>query len=141
MLGHGDAEDVVQEALARAWRARGSCETPHAPLGWMLRITRNEALRHLERRGKLIEREGGPAAEVKEAVGGPGLDALIEELSLEARLSRLRSEDRALLRLRYVHDLAHGEVARLLGVPEATVRVRLHRALERGRKVWGQRED
>src|SRR5437660_527962 len=42
---HHDAEEVVQEAMARAWRSRGSCQNPEAPLAWCLQITRNEALR------------------------------------------------------------------------------------------------
>jgi DNA-directed RNA polymerase specialized sigma24 family protein len=38
-----DAEEVVQEALARAWRGRRSCRNPEGPLAWCLQITRNEA--------------------------------------------------------------------------------------------------
>src|ERR1700733_2756784 len=44
-----DAEEVVQEALARAWRSRRACRTPETPLPWCLQITRNEALRLMQR--------------------------------------------------------------------------------------------
>src|SRR2546426_682468 len=44
-----DAEEVAQEALARAWRSRASCRTPENPLPWCLQITRNEAFRLLAR--------------------------------------------------------------------------------------------
>src|SRR5256714_2456768 len=40
-----DAEEAVQEAMARAWRKRAACRTPSAPLPWLLQITRNEAMR------------------------------------------------------------------------------------------------
>src|SRR5205085_7688387 len=45
-----DAEEAVQEALARAWRKRAACRTPWAPLPWLLQITRNEAMRFAARR-------------------------------------------------------------------------------------------
>src|SRR5437588_1822924 len=45
-----DAEEAVQEALARAWRSRASCRTPETPLPWCLQITRNEAFRAISRR-------------------------------------------------------------------------------------------
>src|SRR5436305_15197735 len=45
-----DAEEAVQEAMARAWRGRAACRTPGSPLPWLLKITRNEALRLAARR-------------------------------------------------------------------------------------------
>ena len=46
-------------------------------------------------------------------------------------LRALRPDERNLIRLRYVEDLTHGELARRLGMPEGTVKVRLHRARNR----------
>ena len=46
-------------------------------------------------------------------------------------LSVLGPEDRALLRLRYEEDLTQGQVAERLGIPEGTVKVRLHRVRAR----------
>src|SRR5437588_1520160 len=45
-----DAEEAVQEAMARAWRRRAACRTPAAPLPWLLQITRNESMRLAARR-------------------------------------------------------------------------------------------
>ena len=44
-----DADDAVQEALARAWRSRHACRNPEAPIPWCLQITRNEAIRIIGR--------------------------------------------------------------------------------------------
>jgi RNA polymerase sigma-70 factor (ECF subfamily) len=79
-----------------------------------------------------------------ELVGAPSLEADCEDhelagtalrLSVEQALARLGDGDRDLLRLRYAEDLSQGEVARRLGVPEGTVKVRLHRARHRLRDL------
>jgi RNA polymerase sigma-70 factor (ECF subfamily) len=46
-------------------------------------------------------------------------------------LDALADGDRSLLALRYAEDLTQSEVARRLGMPEGTVKVRLHRARRR----------
>ncbi len=50
-------------------------------------------------------------------------------------LGRLGDADQRMLRLRYDEDLTQIEVARRLGVPEGTVKVRLHRARHRLRRL------
>ena len=52
-------------------------------------------------------------------------------LTVEQALGALGEGDRRLLSMRYGEDLTQAEVARRLGVPEGTVKVRLHRARRR----------
>jgi RNA polymerase sigma-70 factor, ECF subfamily len=135
-LAQADAEDAVQNALTRAWKSRASCRTPEAPLPWLLRITRNEALRALEGRRRISEREpSADAMQIDEPAPASELDAVLGDLALNARLARLRPEERDLVRLRYVDDVPDCELARIFQVSEATVRVRLHRIRERARKL------
>ena len=136
MLRDGeDAEDAVQEAMARAWRRRHACETSDDPLGWMLRITRNEALRLLERRGRRSAREV-PTPAAPERPAEPPYEALISTLATRQALARLRPDEQVLIHLRYRHDLSQAEVARTLDMPEGTVKVRLHRIRKQLRSAW-----
>ena len=122
-----DAEDVVQEAMTRAWRKRESCRTPGAPLGWVLQITRNEALRHLQRRStEPVVALGLPSDDVQPAVDCPS-DRLALKLDVRRALAHLAPHERALLQLRYSEDLAQNRIAGLLETPEGTIKVRLHR--------------
>ncbi len=68
----------------------------------------------------------------------PADDALLasapERLDLARGLERLDAADRELLRMRYDLDLTQVEIAARLGLPEGTVKVRLHRARARLRR-------
>jgi RNA polymerase sigma-70 factor (ECF subfamily) len=127
----------VQEAFVRAWRKRAACRTPGAPLPWLIQITRNEAMRLAARRSRRLASEI-PDAE-PEAVPAPAaeaqLDRALTSVATAQALSTLCEEERNLLRLRYEEDLTQGQVAAALGVPEGTVKVRLHRVRARLRGV------
>jgi RNA polymerase sigma-70 factor (ECF subfamily) len=116
--------------MIRAWRNQASCRTPGTPLAWLVQITRNEALRLAARRQR---RRANEVAEVApdRIPAESGLDRMIESVATEQALSVLRPEDRTLIRLRYQEDLTQGQVAQRLGIPEGTVKVRLHRARAR----------
>jgi RNA polymerase sigma-70 factor (ECF subfamily) len=129
---HHDAEEVVQEALARAWRSRGSCRTPEAPMPWCLQITRNEALRLLGRRRAL---GSGNTLELEEQIeddrAGRETDGALLRVDLDRALQTLTPHERVLIALRYEYDCSHPEIAAKLRIPEATARVHLHRAHKR----------
>ncbi len=126
--GRDDVEEVVQEALARAWRARSSCRTPEAPLSWCLQITRNEALRLLaHRRAEPLQ----PEAELEDQRSLGEFDRSLDRIDIARALKQLTPDERCLISLRYGLDSSHPEIAARLGIPEATARVRLHRAQKR----------
>jgi RNA polymerase sigma-70 factor (ECF subfamily) len=135
-----DAEEAVQEAFMRAWRKRAACRTPAAPLPWLLQITRNEAMRLAARRSKRQASEV-PEAEPESVPAPPATENALERtlttLATEQALSVLGPDERTLIRLRYEEDLTQGQVAAALGVPEGTVKVRLHRVRARLRGVAG----
>jgi RNA polymerase sigma-70 factor (ECF subfamily) len=132
-----DAEEAVQEAFMRAWRKRASCRTPSAPLPWLIQITRNESMRLAARRSRRQASEIPDAEPEPAPVNGAEtpLDRALTTVATEQALSILGEDERRLLRLRYEEDLTQGQVAAALGVPEGTVKVRLHRVRARLRGV------
>ena len=128
------AEDAVQEALLRAWRQRETCRQPDAPLGWMVQITRNEALRRLGRDRRRADHELIDAGEHNDRSPWEP-DRRIEVLDLRRALADISAEERALLTLRYGADLTQPDIAEMLDVPEGTVKVRLFRARKRIRQA------
>jgi RNA polymerase sigma-70 factor (ECF subfamily) len=129
--GGTDAEDVVQEALLRAWKTRTSLRNTGHPMPWLLQITRNEALRSLSRTGRDAERAV--------LVAEPELGATSEEwteraairLDIEAAMRHLGEDDRKMVNLRYAEELTHSNIAYLMNIPVGTCKVRLHRLRKR----------
>jgi RNA polymerase sigma-70 factor, ECF subfamily len=119
------ADDAAQEAISRAWRQRGSCQNPAAPGAWVAQIARNEALRLWQRE----QRRQVHSTEVDEEPAAPETleEQTIRRVSVHQALQSLTDEERELVKLRYESDLAHPAIAKKLGLPEGTVKVRLHR--------------
>ena len=126
------ADDAAQEAMTRAWRQRGNCHSPGAPAPWVAQIARNEALRIWQRQQTLLARsEDVEVEETEEDTREPLEDRLIRQVSVRQALATLTDEERELITLRYERDLAQPAIAAALGMPEGTVKVKLHRIRKR----------
>jgi RNA polymerase sigma-70 factor, ECF subfamily len=127
----GDAEDIAQDALLRAWRRRSTLRDASRRKEWLATIVRNEAFREHSK----VRPE--PVAEL-EVVEYDDEDETIftaERAGLHAAIKGLNERDRMILLLRYGEDLTQQAIARRLGLPDGTVKVRLHRLRHQLRKV------
>ncbi|WP_307834646.1 RNA polymerase sigma factor [Paractinoplanes lichenicola] len=139
LLGAGDdADDVVQEALVKAYRqlSRYRGESGFRP--WLLAIVANETRnlhRSRRRRDGLVLRA---AAVTEPAPDEPGpADTVLARERRERLIGNLRSlaqRDQDVLVCRYLLDLSEQETAAALGVPKGTVKSRTARALARLRE-------
>jgi len=136
-----DAEDVVQEALFKAYSTLGRAQ-PEAFRGWLLRIVTNEARNRLKaerRRSAAFAR----AADQQSANPGRAADAEEAVLMDEERtvllqaLDQLKEHDRLVIAYRYFFDLSESELVEALGWQRGTVKSRLSRALGRFRVQLG----
>ena len=135
LVGVADAEDAAQEALMRAWQARSSLRDAASFRPWLLRITVN-VCRDWQRgrfgtSRRLIEPfDVSESSDLTAAIGSdPGASDHTAALDLRAALARLHPEYRVVVALRYYVGMDASEVGAALGVPSATVRTRLRRAL------------
>ena len=131
-----DAEEAVQEALARAWGGRHSCHTPETPLPWCLQITRNEARRLIGRRRpwisvEALEEELDGITPLGDTSSNQETARVLARVDVRRALEELSAHERLLVALRYGHDWSHSEIAQTLEIPEATARVRLYRLHKR----------
>lgn len=125
-----EAEDIAQEALLRAWRRRSTLRDSGSRKQWLATIVRNEAFRQHAR----LRPDPVDTSEREVGVCDDRVLAMTERADVHAALASLDERDRQLVRLRYEEDLTQAGIARRLGIPEGTVKVRLHRVRNKLRR-------
>lgn len=133
MLGDAsDADDVVQTASERAWRAIATVD-PHRDFRpWFLHIVANSArnqrrARWRRRRAELriAARPTSDTADMAELVTAD------ERTIVVAALNRLDAAERLVIALRHFEQFTEQEMAEVLACPTGTVKSRLSRAMAR----------
>jgi RNA polymerase sigma-70 factor (ECF subfamily) len=127
-----EAEDIAQDALLRAWRRRSTLRESNRRNQWLATIVRNEAFRQHAR----VRPDPTAAIEQREGEEDRDVVAAVELADLHSALDCLNQAERELLEMRYQEDLSQAAIARRLGIPEGTVKVRLHRARNKLRRVY-----
>jgi RNA polymerase sigma factor (sigma-70 family) len=121
------AEDVAQGVFIDLARKACSLKTHPALVSWLYTSARYAALKTIrsEQRRQVREHE----AYAMHETNTPSLDWERLRPVLDDVLCQLSSHDRTLILLRYFRGLRFTDVSTQLGLPEGTVRMRLHRAL------------
>ena len=130
--GEADAADAVQDALLNSWLSLGSLRDPQLFAAWFRRIVIRSAARFVKRRGQVVELN----LEFEAAGTGDSIEHELDRRLLARAFARLDSKDRTLLTLHHYWQLPVSESAQLLGLPEGTVRSRVHHALRRLRASY-----
>lgn len=122
-----DAKDVSQEVFLKLYRHLGKLETGNLA-GWLYRVTVNQC--RDARRRRRPAAPGELAAAMLSYRPDPRQNAVQAERrkALEMSLRLLSERERAALVLRDLQGLSTGEVARILGSSEATVRSQVCKA-------------
>lgn len=125
-----DAEDVVQEAMLRAYRFFGGLRGEARP--WLLAIVRNYCFTWLQanRPGDTVALDEGVAELLPDYADGPEALAArnMDRRMLNAAITALPTRFREVLILRELEDLSYKDIARIADVPIGTVMSRLARA-------------
>ena len=127
-----DAMDVAQTTFLKAFEHLGDYDPAFRFYSWLYRIAINESLNALALRKPRGELDANTADETpgpdRAAEGDQALRALEEALML------ISPELRSVTVLRHITQLSYEDIAEALGLPEKTVKSRLHSARERLRE-------
>jgi RNA polymerase sigma-70 factor (ECF subfamily) len=130
LVGHDDADDVLQRVFYEVWRHNGRYDPSRSLTAWVLGIARKRAIDHLRRR-----RHMAVALDDLEDVAGEDGRELAERYAraheVREALNRLPNEQREVLVLAYFGRFTQSEIATHLEVPLGTVKARAFRGLRR----------
>jgi RNA polymerase sigma-70 factor (ECF subfamily) len=119
------AEDVVQEALLRAWKSLDSLREDAAAKHWLLTIVRRENARYFERK-RLETVDVDNLTPSQQALLAEQPDDQLDEM--REAIYRLDDDYREPLVLQVLMGYSTNEIAELMGLKQGAVLTRLHRA-------------
>ena len=142
------AEDIVQDALVRAFRARDSLRDPAHPRAWLTKVVLTASLDRARSEGKhdvdvplederfslfdtLVEEDPFPYSD---RLHLDFLD-LFDDDNLTLAIQRINADYRAALVLAYVYGYKAREIAEMTGTTTGTVLARLHRGRKQLERV------
>jgi RNA polymerase sigma factor (sigma-70 family) len=138
-----ELEDLVQEALTKAFLHINSYSEEYAFSTWLYRIATNHAIDFLRRRklnafsisaqsagGQSRSEDESREYEIADDSWVPEEMMLADERTrlIEEAIERLPENYKRIIKLRHSDDLEYEEIARKLNIPMGTVKVHLHRA-------------
>ena len=135
-----DAEDVLIEALLKAYRNLGQLREASAFRAWLAQIGRRVCWQLKQRAALLpiiqlseLESDG---AELKSAEDAPDVSASLQQMKqlLLSAVAALPEAERAVYEMRDLEEWSGEEAAARLGISLAAVKSRLHRAREKVRQ-------
>lgn len=136
-----DAEDLVEEAFIKAYRAINRFEQGRSFFAWLCRIAVNNAINFMkkERRNQtqpletieysLSAKKGNPVEMTKEKM-------LKERITMA--IAKLPEEFRTILVLRVEQDFSYEQISTILDIPRGTVMSRLARARQKLRDLFNE---
>lgn len=129
-----DADDLLQNAYTKAYKAWPRLLRAEYPEAYVRRILVNESASSWRKRWRRVEK---PAATLPETAADAPQDAYGQRDAVWRTIRRLPARQRAVLVLRYYEDLTEQQTAEVLGIAIGTVKSQASVALRRLREVIG----
>lgn len=134
------AEDIVQEAMLRAWRhpeVVGDGDRPIRP--WLITVTRRVAIDMWRARARI--EETADDQETDRPDPAEPIEQAVTALDVRAALDQLTPEHRDVIVAMYLHGQSVAEIAEAFGIPAGTVKSRTYYGLRQLRRLLSAGSD
>lgn len=130
-----EAEDLTQDTFLRAYRSREALREPQAKMTWLYRIATNVSVDRMRQRARRPAVADTEIEEIDPPDEGAALQKVIEQAEMssciQGFLSALPDNYRSVMMMADLQEMSGPEIAELLGISVATVKIRLHRARQK----------
>ena len=134
-----EAEDVAQNTLIAVWRKANQFDpATTGAAAWIFTIARNlriDSARRATRDGRLGQ-DVGPEYEMDRGEPADTMMSRVEDAArITAAVEKLSAEQSRVIRMSFLEELPHTEIAEVLGIPLGTVKSRIRLAMSRLREL------
>lgn len=132
------AEDILQEAVVRAWKHASALDMKvEEARPWLFTVVKNLVIDH--HRARRIRPPENVSAELLDVPVQDAVDRLLTSHMVREAFDGLSEQHREIVRLMYVQQYSVAQVAAQLGIPQGTVKSRSYYALRALRKALADR--
>ena len=138
------AEDVTSDVFIRIWNSAAKFQPGSGHKGWLATIARNMAIDELRKHKREVlmgsggdeeDDSGGIEDFSEQETPGEGVeDGVVEQLSIQEALARLKPEEREIVDMKVLSDMTFKEISEILQIPMGTVTWRYQAAIKKLRR-------
>ncbi|MFD2527291.1 RNA polymerase sigma factor [Flavihumibacter stibioxidans] len=133
VVGHDDANDVLQNVFIRVWNSLENFREDSKLYTWLYRVATNECLTFLEQQKR---KASVPLGDVEEGLSNQvradkDFDAGKIEWKLQLAIQRLPEKQRLVFNLRYYDEMPYEEMSRVLETSEGALKASYHHAVKK----------
>ncbi len=142
VLNHEDANDVVQNALLKAWNSIESFKGESRVQTWLTRIAINEALDFVRRQKNhpMLSTDDTELGLANQLMADRYFDGDETEAQLQEAMARLPDVQRTVFQLRYYDEMKYSDISRVLGTSEGGLKASYHHAVKKITDFFRQRD-
>ena len=132
VVGHEDAEDVLQETCIKIFSKIDSYKGDGELRAWIYRIATNEAISSLRRQTRLFQSIDDLSPKLTSQLEAETpLNADAAEVLFQKALLTLPTQQRIAFNMRYYDEMSYDEIARVTGKNVGTLKTNYHFAVEK----------
>jgi len=140
VIGHDDADDVLQNTMVKVWRSVGNFRAESGLYTWLYRIATNEALTFLKQKKK---RTFAPWVDVEQKISETlESDAWFNgdeiQLKLQQAILKLPEKQRIVFNMKYFDEVKYEEMSKILGTSVGALKASYHHAVKKIEAMLGE---
>ena len=142
VLTHEDSNDVVQNALLKAWNSLDTFKGDSKIITWMSRIAINEALDFTRRQKNrlTLSTDDADLGLANRLMADDYFDGDETEAQLQEAIASLPEVQRTVFQLRYYDEMKYSDISRILGTSEGGLKASYHIAVKKITEFFHQRD-